>query len=177
MNRLLPAVFTWAVGPVMGVAVQVGVGVKVGVEVAVGVRLGVGLGIIVGVAEGARVGAVVAVVESAAASLSSATVVVRGRVGVAWGGGPPKAPVMGVSGGEVSSSARSSRVGLGRMTTLSNCEVGVGDRFAAAVVTIPVPIGTPATKKPIASKIRAKAYPVSERKEKGRFPRRAKAGV
>ena len=54
---------------------------------------------------------------------------------------------------------------------------GAGSRApAAAGVTTPVPIGTPATKKPIVSKIRAKAYPVRERNEKGRLPRRAKTG-
>ena len=164
----------------MGVGVQVGVAVSVGDGVGVGVRLGVGLGVLVGVADGARVGAIavtVGVVAVAAALLATVTVVVRGSPGsVAVGGGPPKAPVMGVNGGAVTSSGANSRVGLGRITTLSNWEVGVGERFAAAGVTTPVPIGTPATKKPIVSKIRAKAYPVRERNEKGRLPRRAKTG-
>ena len=162
----------------MGVGVQVGVGVSVGDGVGVGVRLGVGLGVLVGVVDGARVGAMVVTVGVAGvALLLTVTVVVTGKLEVvAVGGGPPKAPVTGVSGGAVTSSGANSRVGLGRITTLSNWEVGVGERFAAAGVTTPVPIGTPATKKPIVSKMRAKAYPVRERNEKGRLPRRAKTG-
>ena len=119
----------------------------------------------------------VVVVRVGVAAVSSTGVVIV-NVGVeSSGGGPPKAPVTGVSGGGVKpASSVVSGVGLARKMILV---VGAADEvgmFAAASGSPVVPNGTPATKKPIVSSTKANAYPVRERTENGKPPRRARAG-
>ncbi len=159
-----PPVLTTAVSPRMGVGVRVGVGVTVGVGVLVGVADGAGEGVRVspaGGCVGVRLGAAGVSAEVVAALPGSPV----GGVSVVRGG-PPKAPVTGVEGVLVAPVGASSTTS----PTLVGSELGVLSAVGAwAAGSSAVGLsGTPATKKPMASSSKAKAYPVKARTRKSR---------
>jgi hypothetical protein len=137
----------------MGVGVMVGVGVSVGVGLAVGVGVLVAIGVGVSVIVGLSVGLELGVAPSGVGGATSSSLLA---------GGAPKEPLPAVEivGRGVALSAVSVSVSTAVVSSFASkvvsgvdCAIGVVE----SAVSVIGAIGTPAKKKPKASKSRAKA--------------------